>query len=63
MGMAETLIAEYWSGELSPGQRADLFVLLRRIEQLAPLLRRMDLHGPDLRGVNVLLREKTILSD
>ncbi len=63
MGMAETLIAEYWSGELSHDQRADLFVLLRRIEQFVPFLQQMDLHGPDLRGVDVLLREKTILSD
>ncbi|MFN8513784.1 MAG: hypothetical protein U0232_19625 [Thermomicrobiales bacterium] len=56
MGMAQTLIADYWSGELPTEQRDQLFALLRRIEQFAPLLHQMDLSGPDSRGLEVLLR-------
>lgn len=56
MGMSQTLIADYWSGELTNDQRDQLFALLRRIEQFGDLLHQMDLVGPDARGLEVLLR-------
>ncbi len=62
MGMAETLIDDYWSGELTSDQRDQLFALLRRIEQFDPLLRQMELHGPELRGLDVLLRANATAS-
>lgn len=55
MAGVEHLIGDYYDDELTPDQKGDLFALLRRLQEVGPLLDRIDVRRPDLLGMDLLL--------
>ncbi len=55
MGGVAQLIGDYYEGDLTPDQKGDLFALLRRLQEVGPLLDRIGVRRPDLLGMDLLL--------
>ena len=55
MGGVAQLIGDYYEGDLTPDQKRALFALLRRLQEVGPLLDRIGVRRPDLLGMDVLL--------
>lgn len=55
MGGVTHLIDDYYDGDLPADQQRALFALLRRLQEVSPLLDGMGLRRPDLLGMEILL--------
>lgn len=55
MAGVEGLIREYYTGDLTPEQEGALYALLRRLQEVGPLLDGMGIRRPDLLGMEIVL--------